>query len=150
MKQPASFLILFFLSAFIFQSCESDCGACFTPPSPFHFVFIDKTSGENVFTNGIYKPADIKIFNEFDSSNVEFNFIDENNSNIVEINTIGWKTERVNISVLLANKHIFNLYVDAERLFDNCCSYTLYNEIRIDSAEYEFNQDTAFYRVLIE
>ncbi len=124
MKRSVNFLILFFLSAFIFQSCESDCGECFTPPNSFHFVFIDKTSGENVFTNGIYKPSDIKMFNEFDSSNVEFNFIDENNSNIVEINTIGWKTERVNISVLLANKHIFNLYVDAERLFDNCCSYT--------------------------
>lgn len=72
-------------------SCKK-CGECFTPPSPFLFEFIDKTTNENLFTNGTYQPNQIDVINTIDNEELEFAFIVENDVNILQINSIGWKT----------------------------------------------------------
>lgn len=73
-----------------------DCAL--TPPQSFTFEIIDKTSGENLFTNGTYEPATISIIDVLDNNNpVEFTFISENDINLIEIGSIGWETETVNL-----------------------------------------------------
>ena len=134
------------------QSCKDDCAdiLCFTPPSPFTFELVDKLSGENLFTNGTFNPNDIKVIDLEDQSNVEFTFIDENDYNIIRINTIGWQTEIVNYSLQISSESIFELFVNAERLNGNCCDYTNYKEIRIENADFELDQQSGIYKIRIE
>ena len=56
---------------FILQSCNNDCNKlCFTPPNSFQFEIVDKTSGENLFTNGTYGAGDIKIIDKLNNENI--------------------------------------------------------------------------------
>lgn len=145
------FNLLFILLTTIFQSCNNDdCGDCFTPPEAFRFEIVDKTSGENLFTNGTYKPEQIQITNTSKNSKAEFTFISENNINLIQIGFIGWETEVVNLKIDILNTQIFNLYVDAERKKEDCCSYTEYKEISISDSEFEFDKQTGIYKILLE
>ncbi|WP_299777092.1 hypothetical protein [uncultured Formosa sp.] len=138
--------------ALTFYSCNNDDDIidCFTPPTSFTFELVDKTTGENLFTNGTYNANDISLTNTLDkNSNAEFTFIDEDNYNIIEINSIGWKTEIVNFELKIEDEIIFNLYVDAERKSENHCSFTTYNEIEIQDTEYTLDNKFDFYTILI-
>ena len=54
MKKALKLLSLF--SIILFQNCNlNDCNqACFTPPNPFLFEFVDAPTNENLFTNTKY------------------------------------------------------------------------------------------------
>jgi len=148
MKKINLILILFTI---ILQSCNNDdCGECFTPPESFRFEIVDKTSGENLFTNGTYEPEQIQITNTLNNSPEEFTFITENNINLIQINSIGWETEIVNLKFDISDNHIFDLYVNAERKMGDCCSYTEYSEIAIGESEFELDTQTGIYKILIE
>ena len=135
------------------QSCkDDDCGdiLCFTEPPPFEFELIDKTTGENLFTNGTFNPQDIKVINLADQRAVEFDFIFENDNNVIRIYTIGWQTETVNYTIQMSSEPLFELFVDAERLNTDCCSHTEYNEIRIENTEFQKEPSTGIYKILVE
>jgi len=149
--------LLFILSLILLvttQSCENkdDCEDmyCFTPPNSFRFELVDKITGENLFTNGTFDKSDIEIIDINNQTNIEFNFIDENDLNLIQTNPIGSKTEIINYSIKISDETIFDLYVDAERLNENCCSFTRYNEIKILNSEFEFNQSNEVYKILID
>lgn len=152
MKKFSLLLVLFFI---IFQSCKNegdDCDIiCFTPPSSFDFEIIDKTTGENLLTNGTYKTENISIKNVLNTNEqVNFTVVKENNFNFIRINSIGWKTERVNLQIKANDNLIFSLYVDAERRDEECCSYTKYNEIKITDSEFEVDKQTGIYKILVK
>ena len=141
-------LVLFTL---ILQSCDHNgCGECFTPPDRFLLEIVDKTSGENLFTNGTFDPEQIQITNTLTNSSAEFTFISEDNINLIQINSIGWETEIVNLEFDISDNCIFDFYVDAERKMGNCCSYTVYNEITIEESEFELDTQTGIYKILVE
>lgn len=144
-------LPFFILAFFLMTACsdEEECGACFTPPNYFVFDLIDKDSGENVFSNGRFNPDDIEIIDAADQL-VEFSFVEENNINIIEINTIGWQTEIANYRINIVSDNVFDLYVDAERLSEDCCSFTRYNEIEISNAEFVLDPETGVYKILVD
>ncbi len=152
MKKIAKILVI--ITLLMNQSCEkkNPCKDvdCFTPPSPFNFELVDKSTGENLFTNGTYKPSEIKITNISDNSIIPYFFIDENNYNVIQINSIGWETEIIECSLKINDIEVLRLYVDAKRLNENCCSFTRYDEIRIENAEYEFDNQTGIYKILID
>jgi hypothetical protein len=145
MKIVFNLLVLSVLIAV--QACKDDCGECFTPPSPFMFELVDKTSAENLFANGTFGSHQIEVVNSIDKSIVDFTFIDDNN--IIRLNSIGWQTETVNILVNISNENIFSLFVDLESVNENCCSFTRYNEIRIENAEFELDTNTGVYKILL-
>lgn len=148
-----AFKTFFILFIGVFQACgtSEDCEdyACFTPPSSFMFELVDQ-SGENLFTNGTFEPDQIEITTLENNENIDFSFIDENNANVIQIRSIGWETETVEFSVSIGPEEIFQFYVDAERVSEDCCSFTRYNEIRIDNAEYEINEENGVYKILVE
>ena len=150
MKKFNLILILF---AIIFQGCKDDdeCDQlCFTPPQTFQFEIVDKESGENLFTNGTFDSNDITITDNLNNNeSVEFSFISENNINLIQIGSIGWETEIVNLKIDILDNHIFNFYVDAERIED-CCSHTEYNEITLTDSEFELDNQTGIYKILVE
>ena len=139
------------LFAIFLQSCNSDeCVNCFTPPRSFLFEILDKNSGENLFTNGTFTADEIQITNISDDSPIEFTFISENGQNIIELNSIGWKTEIVDLNIKIANNTIFDFYVDAKRLKGECCDYTEFKEIIISGTAFEVDDTTGIYRILVE
>lgn len=139
------------ICTFIFQSCtDDDCGTCFTPPEDFRFELVDKTSKENLFTNGTFLPNDIKIVNAADNSQKKFTFISENNINLIQISEIGFQTEMVNLKITIGSAFIFNFYVDAERKTEDCCSYTDYKAIEISGSDFELNTQTGVYKIIVD
>ncbi|TXD84827.1 hypothetical protein ESY86_03795 [Subsaximicrobium wynnwilliamsii] len=132
------------------QSCNTDdCGDCFTPPQPFLFELVDKSTGENAFTNGTYEPQQLNILDSITTAPVEYEFISENNVNLIQLNTIGWKTETVNLSFEISGNQIFNFYVDATRKKENCCSFTTYNAIELEGAEFEIAPNSGIHTILL-
>lgn len=123
---------------------------CFTPPEPFTFELVNKSTGENLFTSGELSPEDINIVNLVDQSKVEFQFIDENGFNFIQINTIGWETQTVNFSIEVSNESLFTLLVDAERKSGDCCTFTRYNNIEINGSEFDLNEQSGLYKILVE
>lgn len=145
--------LIFILFAILVVGCKKHkCVdySCFSPPRYFQFDLVDKTTGENVFTNGTYTESDIEIINLLDSTIYDDFSFNEYATNWIEIRSIGWQSEIVNLSINILGNHIFNFYVDAIRKNEHCCSFTEYNEIKIDSANYEFNANTDSYTVYIE
>jgi len=135
------------------QACDDkDCEdvLCFTPPMPFAFELVDKDTGENLFTNGSYDSDDIEVLNVSDNSRREFVFISENELNIIQIGSIGWDNEIAEVVLKVGDETILNLYVDSERVSEDCCNFTKYNEIRIDNAEYELDQQSGIYTIFID
>ena len=138
-----------FLLVILNQSCKK-CDACFTPPKPFLFEIIDQSTGENLFKNGTYKSSEIEVIDSLKHQNVKFSFLDENDIDLIQINSIGWETEKVNFLFKISNQNIFNLYVDAERVSEDCCSFTRYNDVKIENAKFELDSMTEIYRILVE
>tara|TARA_B110000879_G_C10714350_1_gene334127 strand:- start:20 stop:466 length:447 start_codon:yes stop_codon:yes gene_type:complete len=148
MKKIVLILVTLFL-----LSCNNteDCGACFTPPQSFLFEIVDKASGENLFTNGTYNSQEIEIINSLnDNSPIEFEFISEDNINLIRTNSIGWSTEIFNLKFYISNQYLFDFYVDAERKSEDCCNFTQYNEITITEAEFELDSQSGIYKILVE
>lgn len=141
---------LFLLTILITPCCKEDeCPACFTPPRMFILDMVDTETGENLFANGTLKADEIKIINVLNDKPVDFTFIDENGVNYIQIHSIGWETEVVNCHISVSSTDICNLYVDAKRESDNCCSYTVYNETSIENAEFEQDDETGSYKIFI-
>jgi hypothetical protein len=150
MKSLYKFLSIFILVILFGCTNGSEHISCFTPPGSFSFQITDKKSGENLFTNGTYAPSQIIITDLYTDKIVAFKFIDENKYNAIVINNIGWKTEKINYSIAIKEKNIFELYVDASRLNKNNCSYTNYNEVKIKNIEFELDRSTGVYKILVE
>ena len=150
-KQTAKILII--LTIILNQSCvNNDCEnePYFTPPSPLNFELVNKSTNENLFTNGTYESNKIEILNIADNSSIEYSFINEDDINIIQIGSIGWKSEIVEGSVKINGSEIFTFYVDAKRLSENCISYTKYDEIRIENKEYELDHQSGVYKILVD
>ncbi|WP_372642798.1 hypothetical protein [Ancylomarina sp.] len=140
----------FILAIFFISSCcyEEECGECFSPPNYFVFELVDSDMGENLFTNGTFNSDDIEVLDASDHP-IEFTFIGENEINLIEINTIGWQTEIVNYRINIASEKLFDLYVDAKRLYEDCCSFTRYNEIEIGNVEFSLSTETGIYTIFV-
>lgn len=147
MKRIIPIIILF---ALLIQSCSKDCEECFTPPQRFLFELVDKNTGENLFTNGTFEPQQIKVKNTLTNKPYDFDFITENNFNVIAIAGIGWQTELVNLEFRISDNPIFELLVDAKRKSEDCCTFTSYDKIEIKNAEFNINPDNGAYRILID
>ena len=137
------------VALFITQSCMEECGECFTPPEPFVFEIVDKETGENLFTNGTFSSDDIQLKDVSNQSKI-FTFIDEDEINLIQINSIGWETNQFHYALSVNDQLIFNLQVDAERKNEDCCSFTEYHSIEITGASFDYDDQTGIYKIQVE
>ena len=61
----------------------------------------------------------------------------------------GWGTNIVNYKLKVGEIEIFNLILDAEENKENCCSFVQINNLEIENADFEQNQETGIYEVLV-
>ena len=122
-----SIYFLFVLS-FLMACDGDDCKDidCFTPPNYFNFEIKNKTTGE---------------------APLDYQFITENNLNIIVLNSVGWQTEKTTVTFELKEGVSFNFYVDAERKYEDCCSFTVFNETKVENAPHEFEASKNLYSI---
>jgi hypothetical protein len=133
----------------IATSCEEDCDECFTPPAPFVFELVNET-GENIFTIKSFNQNQLTIIQNSTNQFIEYQFISENDLNLIEINSIGWTTEQVELSFQLDDFEIFSFSVNAKVETEDCCTFTRYSNISIDGADFEPGEESGIYRVTID
>ncbi|BDD08028.1 hypothetical protein FUAX_04600 [Fulvitalea axinellae] len=137
MKKIFGLLLVF--SAFI-SACDNkdeEDLLCMTPPSPFYFEVVDKTSGENLFEKGTFKFSMVDIINSETNERVSRRKYHLADNNLLLFTAPGWNTEKVNFSFKVGDKKIFDLYVDSSVLNENGCTFTRYNEVKITNANYK-------------
>lgn len=144
--RPAFF---FFILSFIIACDDDDCKdiACFTPPNYFNFEILDKITGENLYTNGSLQADKLKVFNAVTKVPMDFQFIKENNANFIVLNSVGWQTEKTTVTFELKEEMFFNFYVDAERKYEKCCSFTVFNETKVEMIPFEFDASKNLYSI---
>jgi len=111
------------------------------------FEIID--SNGNAFTSNTLSIENLKIIDTDDQSEIDFHFITTGNLNLISVGDIGWGTQQKNYQFKADETVIFNIYIDSERVSENCCSFTRYNEISITGTTYTVNEETGVYEILI-
>ncbi len=145
--------ILLFFAAFALNSCSVDkCDVdCNSGPLGLNFELLDKTTGENLFTNGTFDPTDIEVLDlDNNNSSVQFTFNSENDINIINLGPFGWGTNIANYLLKVGDRNIFTLHVDAEEKTEDCCSFVQVNKLEIIHADFELNPETGVYEILVE
>ncbi|BDD04930.1 hypothetical protein [Aureibacter tunicatorum] len=141
-----SFYLFVLLLVSFFSSCDDkkenkDCSeiACMTPPEFFTFNIVDQSSGENLLYNGNLDINNLDITDQITKNSIDFEIIENNDMPLIAINSIGWKTEKVNAICSVGEEILFKLNIDAEAVSENCCSFTRYHtkEISVDIGTYE-------------
>jgi len=147
-----SFVLLFFV-AIVLNSCNVDkCDVyCSSGPLTLSFELLDKTTGENLFTNNTFNPEDISVLDlDNNGSSIQFEFNSENNINLINLGPFGWGTNIANYRLKVGDRNIFTLNIDAKEKTEDCCSFVQVNELEITNTGFELNPDTGIYEILVE
>ncbi len=148
MKKHVILLIVVFT---IFSCKINECEdiACFTPPPNFAFELVDKTTGENLFTNGTLKDTDIEVLDE-NEEKVTFKFISENSLNIIDLPEIGWNFELHTYTITVGPTVEFRLELEMEEKHENCCTFFKVITFNISNYTYEQSSTTGVYSIKID
>lgn len=142
------FLIVFFtVLGCKINECEDI--ACFTPPPNFTFELVDKTTGENLFTNGNLKDTDIEVVDE-NEEKVTFKFISENSLNIIDLPEIGWNLNLHTYTITVGDNIKFRLELEMEEKHENCCTFFKIITFNISNYTYEQSGTTGVYSIKID
>ena len=128
---------------------ECDGIDCFSPPPNFNFELVDKTTGENLFTNGTLKSEDIQVLNENDEK-ISFQFISENDYNILSLNEIGWDLDPHTYTISVGTSIVFTLELDMEEKHENCCTFFKTETFQLSGYVYEQSNTTDIYMIKID
>lgn len=145
------FKLFFLFLFFAILGCSSDQVECTTPPEHFVFQFIDKDSGENLFSNGTFDAKQqIIVISLKDARIIQLSTVNTENGYTLSIGDIGWINEKISYEIAFyQGKTIFSLNVDAERISGKC-NYTQYNSVQIINADFERDKTTGIYKILID
>lgn len=145
---------LFLLFTLLVSGCNKTDNCedvlCFTPPSTFVFELLNKDSKENVFSINAFNSSLIDVLDLEDSASVEFEYFTQDSLNLILIHTIGWKTELIDYSIRHADTNVFRLHVDVERVYENCCSFSRYNDIQILDAEFIYDKERGLHKIFLD
>jgi hypothetical protein len=124
---------------------------CNSGPLSLSFELLDKATGENLFTNNTFDPADIVVLDlDNNNSSVQFSFISENDINVINLGPFGWGTNNANYLLKVGERDIFTLILEAEEIQDECCSNVVLNKLIIEGSDFSQNTENGVYEVLVE
>ena len=132
-------------------SCKNnDCEdiSCFTPPPNFSLELVDNSTGENLFTTGLLNSNSIEILDE-NSKEIAFDFIAENDLNIIQLSEIGWNLGLHNYKVIVTPNVEFTLTLEMEEKHENCCTFFEIRQFNISNYAYEQSNTTGIYKIKI-
>jgi len=141
MKRIATLLLLVLLTQVSCNKTEKDCPECFTPPPTFRFEFVDKTSGENLFTNKTLNIEDVSVYDE-NNKHVKSELITENNINVLDISSIGWTEGPKSYTIELSEDISVKITLNMKEKHDECCTYYEIVEFSVSNYDYEKLDDS--------
>ncbi|WP_291144779.1 hypothetical protein [Flavobacterium sp. UBA7680] len=149
MKRLLKSSIVLFLLITTF-GCSGEASNCTSPPVSLVFEFVDKDSGENLFTNGTFDAKQGVTVTDLDTKKIiQTSYLNADNLNRLAINSIGFQSGNFNYSIAIQGKDIFELHVSAERLSENGCSFSRINSFEIKNADSKLDTTTGAYKILI-
>ena len=124
---------------------------CNSGPLSLYFVLLNKESGENLFTNGTYQLENLEVL-DLDNSNaaIPFNFNIEEDLNQLAIGSFGYEINEANYAITINSETIFSISLNTEETRDACCSAISLKDFKLNGAEYNLNETTGVYEVLID
>lgn len=136
---PFGLTLMLFSLLIIYSSCDN-CSdvACFTPPQPFIFNFVDST-GVNVFETGTYSINDLELTDNKTGDRISYDIIEDQ---FLRIHSIGWESEEIDYSFSLKNLDNINFTVNAERLPGKCCNFTRMTDFNVSSHDFIVSDET--------
>ncbi|OIO99235.1 MAG: hypothetical protein AUJ98_11610 [Bacteroidetes bacterium CG2_30_33_31] len=116
-------LLFFILTATFLNACNP-CKdyACFSPPEPLIFQFVDAASGKDLFYNNTFDTINFKVVNSI-KINQNFNFIHQDSSIFVIMPDIGWNTGQQMYNIQLDSLTNLDVSIQMEQLNENCCTF---------------------------
>lgn len=138
--------VLLLITAF---GCSGESLDCTSPPVSFAFEFIDKDSGENLYTNGTFDVKQPIIVTNMDTHKiVQYSYMKSDYHNRLIIDDIGFQSGTFNYEIKIEDKSIFELHVSAKRVKGDC-SFSKINSFEIKNAVFELNEIRDAYKILI-
>lgn len=141
-------IIILLLSITLLFSCNSsDCDDMLysTGPPILYVELVDADSGENVFTNGTYLASDIKVINE-NEVNVDFNFIDENDYNIIQFTPYSYSEKNI-IFIKIGENINAKITFDVKEIKGDCNTVHYIENVQVENYPYEFVNDTEILKI---
>lgn len=142
-----SILLLSIITLF---SCDpSDCGDMLysTGPPILHVEIVDADSGENVFTNGTLLASDIIVINE-NEDNVNFNFIDENDYNIIQFTPYTY-SEKNTVFIKIGENINAKVTFNVKEIKGDCNTVHYIENILVENFPYELVNDTGVLKIKV-
>ena len=143
MKKFATLLLLILLVQTSCDKIGKECGECMSPPPTFMFKFVDKDSGENLFTNKTFEIENVSVKDK-NGEEVDFEFITEDNINILNLKTVGWELSPNSYTIKLSENTSVNFELDIDEKHTECCTYYEVKAFDLKGYEYEREYDYGF------
>lgn len=126
-----------FLSFFGLASCDvgDDDVVCATGPLQLYLEFVDKETGENLYSNDTFQTAAIEITDE-DGVLVPYEFISDINRTFLQL-TLGREVGEKVITIAVNEELSLDLEIAIAVLEDTCRSYYI---SEFDAPGYEYDQ----------
>lgn len=150
MKKVAILIISVLITTF---GCIKDnAGDCYQPPVPFRMQILDKSTDENLISNGTYDADSILIYG-YDSLDVKkgvpFYFTTFNNEpNVIisqDLPVISSEDITKTFYIYYDQYDTDTLYVNVEQTLKDNCTYFPYIEVKINGVDMELdNQGYTF------
>lgn len=140
-------IILIFSGLLFNYGClKDDCGECYIPPVPFRMQIVDKESGENLITDGVFNKDSIFIYgydkeNEMKSAQIYF-YTFQDQLNVLGSNdlpVISSENITKTFYIYLNQNDTDTLYLDVIQSTENCCTYFPYIEVKGNGVDMEFD-----------
>lgn len=131
------------------SSCDpfNNCGECFTPPGGLPLRILSKVDSSDMLYSGAYHPDSVRIFYMLDDYPVDFQLYIQldatNQSGALYCDEISWKSlDGYKNSYLYLNvSDTDTIYLDVVRVTENCCTYHVFNELKINGMDVHQEED---------
>lgn len=131
-------------------SCEKDDAPCplsSVGPPNFTVEIVDKTTNENVFTNGTYKQSQLNVTTE-NSTSSDYIFISEDNMNIIGI-TPAWKSGTFTTTIKLNNQITIPIETIIIEKSTECYTNYYIESLKVFGYPYTYDETTGVYTIKI-
>jgi hypothetical protein len=143
MKKISTLLLLILLVQTSCDKIGKECGECMSPPPTFMFEFVDKDSGENLFTNNTFEIENVSVTDE-NNEKVEFELMTEDNINVLNLKTVGWNLEAKSYTIKLNDTTSVNFDLNINEKHSECCTYFEVETFEVYDFEYERENNNGF------
>ena len=116
-------------------------------PPYFTVEILDKTSNENVFTNGTYKQNQLEVNTESSTSG-SYMFISENNRNVIGI-TPSLQEGTFTTTIILNNQITIPIKTIIVERYSSCHANTFIESVIVNGYSFTYDESTGIYKIKI-